>query len=62
MEKLFQSVMMKFKIIVSAVVGLCILFSQTFVYANDEFKQWMQQQSAGVLVQKKEFQIGRAHV
>lgn len=56
MEKLFQSVMMKFKIIVSAGVGLCILFSQTFVYANDEFKQWMQQQSAGVLVQKKEFQ------
>jgi len=36
-------------------LGLCLLLGVSFVYASDDFQQWMQQQSAGVSAQQKEF-------
>jgi len=43
------------KILVTALIVGLTFFSQTN-YANEDFQQWMQQQSAGVTAQKKEFQ------
>ncbi len=39
-------------------ISLCLLLGATLVYAHadDDFQQWMQQQSAGVTAQQKEFQ------
>jgi len=41
---------------VSPWLGLGLLFFAANCGANDEFQQWMQQQSAGIAAQKKEFQ------
>ncbi len=47
---------MKLKIFVFAGTGLIIFLGISSVNANDEFQQWMQQQSYGIQAQKKEFQ------
>ena len=41
---------------ISICVGFSILFYGVTAHANNEFQQWMQQQSNGVAAQKKEFQ------
>lgn len=48
---------MSIKKFISAATGLCIFLGATIVYASDSFQQWMQQQSAGVTAQQKEFQV-----
>ncbi len=46
---------MKIKKIVSAGAGFSVLLGVTLVYANNDFQQWMQQQTTGIAAQKKEF-------
>ena len=47
---------MRLKRFVFAGTGLSVLLGVSSAYANDDFQQWMQQQTAGVIAQKKEFQ------